>query len=151
MHEYCTACQQGALTVGHRSFRVLHLFFIPLLPIGLVTDWQCTACGGDPKLRRPFPSWIAWAGLLLGAVAFIGFSTVAWQEEDDPLTILLMLGIAAALAGFCAISLFGKKRRQHRANQESVPPLPKDNCPLCGRLTQQRSTVRCEICRIELK
>lgn len=149
-HEYCTICQRERMVEGYRSFRVIHLFFVPVIPLGNFTDWRCSTCGKDPYSKRPMPPWISVPGFVLGACAFVGVAIAPW-EDDDFQSRIIMLCIFGALAAFSGYSLFGKRRREYLALRRAVQPLPKDVCPLCGQPTLQRSKIRCELCRVELR
>jgi hypothetical protein len=46
---WCTVCKEPRLAIGIRSIVVIHLFWIPILPIARVTDWACATCGKNPK------------------------------------------------------------------------------------------------------
>jgi len=71
-NDYCLSCAQPRRSVQIRSFNVLHIFWIPLIPLGFWKPWYCTACGTDPHsggTRRSF-KWLALPVLLFLAAAF---------------------------------------------------------------------------------
>lgn len=64
--DYCCTCEGEQLSIQWRSFVLLHLYFIPLLPLGFWREWRCKQCGQDPAFREN-----TWARILrVGGVLF---------------------------------------------------------------------------------
>jgi hypothetical protein len=47
-NDYCMACNAPRRAVQIRTLDVIHLYFIPLLPLGLWKRWCCCTCGMNP-------------------------------------------------------------------------------------------------------
>lgn len=163
--EWCTACRAPRVGVGTRSLAVLHLFWIPVLPVARATDWACAACGENPVVRLVTPRsrtrWLlAFAGFL--AAVSLGLLVATLLTGRDPLasgasrrsdglasaaTFLVMAGIFAGVA---------IRRRRQAAEpgaveaRPAVAPLSGDACPLCGDLMLTRSNPRCPRCQVEI-
>lgn len=153
---WCTLCEGEALAVGTRRIVFLHLFFIPLLPIGTATTWTCSRCQGDVDARRPVRSSIAGCGILVG-VFFVLFATVGVlgalfspKERElrwaEPLPFLL-LG-AAMVGGFWWLRR--RARRGYEASARQVVPLQGEACPLCGQRVLLLGKPRCEACDVDI-
>jgi hypothetical protein len=149
-NDYCTQCQRAAFTEGFRSLCVIHIFFIPLIPLGFVTDWRCTSCGKDPLSRRPLPRPLAWAGLAFSLFALIAaFAAPGIQDEwEERLLMAAIFGVFALLTTW---SLLSKKRARYEALRRRVEPLKTDDCPYCHAPMLHRATIRCEQCRVIVK
>ena len=163
---WCTVCKQPRLAIGVRSLLVIHLFWIPVLPVARVTDWVCASCRNNPKahLTAP-PSAMRWplvlAGILLVAGLWVLLETI--RTGEDPLGVedkRMSGGIASGLALLMVGALFGwQVLRQLRRTAElgfddgkaSVAPLSGDNCPLCGDLMLTRDHPRCGRCQVDIQ
>src|SRR4029079_9584291 len=75
-NDFCLKCAQPRRAVQIRTLNAVHLFWIPILPLGLWKRWLCTVCGSNPHeypgTRRPFK----WIGLILLTV----LGLVSWLE-----------------------------------------------------------------------
>src|ERR1051325_10280802 len=52
-NDYCIRCGSERVALHVRTVDVLHIFFIPLLPLGLYKRWRCSQCGNPPSLPPP--------------------------------------------------------------------------------------------------
>lgn len=163
---WCTVCKAPRLAVGFRSWVVLHLFWIPLLPVARVTDWACVGCGNNPKANLTArPGSYRWslvvAGLLLvGGLAVLISTLVTGRDPLGQGKGGLSDGIVSAAALVMVGSVFGWQiRRQLRRTTElgvddgktPVSALSGDTCPLCSALTLTRDKPRCEACQVEIQ
>jgi hypothetical protein len=153
---WCTSCDRGVLAIGTRRILFLHLFFVPLLPVGTATRWICGHCHGDIDARRPVRSSIAGCGVLVGAffilfAAACIFGALFLPKKDkfdwtDPLPFLI-LGLAM-VSGFWWMRR--RARRGYEASARQVEPLPGDVCPLCGQQVLLLGKARCETCDLDI-
>ena len=149
-NDYCTQCKRTTFTEGFRSFRMLHLFFIPLIPLGFFTDWRCTSCGNNPLGRRPLPRGLALTGFALFNLALIGvLFFIPWKASDTK-TKWIMAAMLGGLVIITANSLVGKERARYMAIRKAVTPLRTDVCPYCTTPMVQLKTIRCEKCKITI-
>jgi len=157
---WCTVCKQPRLAIGARSLVVIHLFWIPVLPVARVTDWTCASCGNNPKANLTSrPAAMRWplviAGILLAAGLWVLAET--WLTKQDPLggaDTRVSDGIASGVTLLLMGALIGyMARRQLRRTAElgfddgkrPVAPLSGDSCPLCGELVMTRDNPRCGV------
>jgi hypothetical protein len=152
---WCTSCEDETLAVGTRRILLLHVFFIPLLPLGTTTTWICGHCQGDVDARRPVRSWIAGCGIMGGAffvlLALAGILGAVLSEKrqldlTDSLPFLV-LGLVM-IGGF----LWARRRAQrgYEAAAKQVEPLAGDACPLCGQQVLLLGKPRCEACDVDI-
>jgi len=151
-NDYCTICNRARFTEGIRSFRVIHIFYIPLIPIGFGTEWRCASCGKDPYTRRPISRGLAIASFVLSLLLLAGCIAMLWEERrNNPAGLWLLLVMFGGLVFVTANSLSGKRRFEYLARRKAVKPLRADVCPYCSTPTFQRITIRCDMCNITIK
>lgn len=163
---WCTVCKQPRLAVGFRSLLVIHLFWIPVLPVARVTDWVCAGCGNDPKANLTArPSAMRWPLVIAGLLMVAGLWVLAetFINRRDPLggqDTSVADGFASGVTLLIMGGIFGfMARRQLRRTatlgfddgKTEVAPLSGDNCPLCGVLMLTRDNPRCEACQVEIQ
>jgi len=152
---WCTCCEDATFAVGTRRLRFLHVFFIPVLPLGTVTDWTCRVCGRDIDARRPVGSAVAGCGIWAGALlVFLGLIPllVAVLTGRRPSTqgvwpLLLGLGIPM-MVGFSWIRR--RAQRGYEATVKAIEPLNGESCPLCGGPVSDPAKPRCATCDIAI-
>jgi hypothetical protein len=146
---YCTTCRAPRFTEGRRSFVVLHLFFIPILPVAAVVRWFCHTCGNEIDARRPSRPWILVAGAGIGLLmTFAGVMVVVDGHE-------VVSGLGCLILGpLLVIGLIHLIRKQdyrgYVASQEQVPPLPGDHCPYCAAPVFAAETPHCHACKVDI-
>lgn len=162
---WCTVCKQPRLAVGMRSLVVIHLFYIPVLPIARVTDWFCASCDNDVRANiTSRPRILRWGLVLAGLLLTAGLWVLihALLTGEDALTAkgsetgegvasgatLMMMG---AVFGWVA---FWENRRIRTQGFDDgttpVAPLAGDRCPLCGDLVLIPGNPRCDRCQVDI-
>jgi rubredoxin len=133
-NDYCIRCGRPRLALRHRTFDVLHIWFIPVLPLGFWKRWLCSECGSDPHANVRTRRSIRWAGTaLLAFIAFVGWaaSPTARPEELWFIWALRLGGIVATGAALWA-SIKGPPDVDLRRELQTVPPVMDPSCLLCG-------------------
>ena len=162
---WCTVCKEPRLAIGIRSIVVIHLFWIPILPIARVTDWACATCGKNPKENLSVrPASMRWPLVLAGLFVVAGLWALvetlrtgedALAGKDTSMTDGIAGGIT--LIGFGI--LWGYMvRRQLRKTAElgfddgktPVASLDGSHCPLCGERLLIPGKPRCERCQVDI-
>jgi hypothetical protein len=147
---YCTHCQEATFVEGFRSFHCIHVYFIPLIPLGFMTDWRCTVCGNDPAGKRPMAGALAIAGLGAGVLG-LAITFLIPYDPTEPATKWWMGGIFGLLTGGMTFILLKGNRSEYLKLKEAVRPLDHDFCPYCNTPTFQRKPIRCEECDVTIK
>lgn len=132
-----------------RTLDVLHIYWIPFLPVGFWSRWYCTSCGSRPhfatRTRRGFK--VAGA-LALGFMAFL-----AWVVPIEPGEETWMWGMRAGLSlatAVAAVSAFRHPQEpRFREVLAGVKPFAGWTCPLCGGALQSVPSWHCTACGAE--
>jgi hypothetical protein len=149
-NDYCLKCDRTQLAVRLRSLYVLHLFWVPVLPLGLWGTWICGRCGSNPhdnvRTRRTFK--------ILLVIVLLCVATVVWilpPQPGKPWEIWLFR-VAVSIGLLLAIwwAAWGHRVEPTlRACLESVPPYDLPDCPFCGGQILGIHNARCSACGIE--
>jgi len=148
-NDYCLSCRQAHRSVQIRSFDVVNIFWIPLLPLGFWKRWICTVCGRRPdvnvKTRRSFK----WAGLFI----LLLFAVVSWAAPIPPdftagswaMRIVSPLGAILLLVHL----LRSSKDPSRKERLAAIPPATDTVCPFCGsNLLSLASQCSCPVCGV---
>ena len=149
-NDYCSHCRQQTFVEGFRSFRFLHIYWIPILPLGFATDWFCTRCRKDPAGKRPISPALAVAGLIAGLTGL----TIAFLIPGDDFDASTRGAMFAVFGGLSLGMLYLISRggsAEYLASRRNVTPLSRHVCPYCGNETLQRLVARCEQCDVSIR
>ncbi len=131
-NDYCLACEAPRLAVRIRTFNVVHLFWVPLLPLGYVKRWLCSTCSRKPhqvvKTRRPFKIAAAVIAALMALPAWM----IPASEQD--LVFVWLYRVLSGLVLIGAIVWVVKHQPQVPLKERlaGVRPYEEPDCPLCG-------------------
>lgn len=151
-NDYCLACAGPRLAFLHRTFDVLHVFFIPVLPLGFWQRWLCGACGSNPH-RRPTTArplkWIGIALLVVGAIVF--WTTPPGGRDDDAAMVwTFRIGLPVAAAFAIRHTLRARPPERLAGKLRGIAPNREGTCPRCGTtLTVASPWYRCGGCGLE--
>jgi len=130
-----------------RTLDVLHVFWVPLLPIGAWSRWYCATCGARPHsattTRRGFKIAGALA-LLIGSIA--GWFVPAGEEVDFFTLWTMRIGLPVALF-FTIRSIVA--HRDEPAFQERLARVGEfagHECPLCSGILVTGADLACSRC-----
>jgi hypothetical protein len=148
-NDYCLACGRPGRSVQSRTFDVLHIFWIPLLPLGLWKRWLCAACGREPHLYPGTRRSFKWAGL----VVVLFFSAAFWAIPVDPdfFAGSWVIRIAGPLGAILILAHLLRTPRDPSLRQllSTVPPASDTACPFCGVTLLISSTgCACPLCGV---
>jgi len=151
-NDYCLRCNAPRRAVQIRTFRVGHIFWIPLIPAGFWKDWSCTVCGRDPhkigKTRRGF----RWVGLFI----LLLFTALFWVMPFDLEigTMTWIIRVAAPVGAVLTLThlLRTSPEPSLASRLAMIPPASDTACPFCGTqlliLASQCSCPTCGVVRI---
>ena len=145
---YCTVCQEPTFAEGRRSLVMLHVMFIPLIPLGLFVRWFCTQCGKETDAKRPARTGFLTAGILFGVfVLCVGIMNLILNADPKSWAVI---GMGLVIAG----PLYWLRRRKayeaYDTAQREVPPLSTDACPYCRGAILGGTTPRCHVCQVKI-
>ena len=147
--DYCRSCAQGTLAVRQRTFNAIHLFWVPVLPLGWWSRWLCVRCGTDPHATVGTLRWVKIAvAVLLGL-----FNVGVWLTPKGASSNLEVLVYCGALLLFFAVAvrwaIVHEPERDFRANLARMPPYEGWDCPLCGAELVRLASAYCPACKAE--
>jgi hypothetical protein len=134
-NDYCMKCKAERIAVCVRTIDVLHIFWIPLVPLGARRRWYCIECGQPPDALKTVRQGIK----LFAALSLALIALAYWVRPiDHPLNrgrtmevwsirVASLIGLAAILAWKPALSE-NAERVEHLARLASSQ-LP--DCPVC--------------------
>jgi hypothetical protein len=130
-NDYCLTCQAPTRCVAVRTFDVGHIFWIPILPVGLWKHWQCSRCESEPHTSSTTRPFFKWAGLCI----LLFLSVLSWIEPVAPADgwISWLFRIGGLLAGLLLlVHLFrAPKQPSLRESMKSILPADDIVCPFC--------------------
>lgn len=146
---FCATCGAPRFFEGRRSLVVIHLMFVPLLPIGTKIRYFCESCSNEIDAERPSRPLFLVAGAFFGTViAFVGVMNLIYGPE-------LGVGIGCIVFGavFSGGLIWMLRRSEYAAydtGRASVQPLAGDVCPYCERSLLPSLKPRCYDCRVDI-
>jgi hypothetical protein len=137
-NDYCMACNAPRRAAQIRTLDVIHLYFIPLLPLGFWKRWCCCTCGMNPHqlhLTRRLLKTTALVVFLFCTVFFwsVYFLIVPGIAEDAP--IFWIFGVfspAGAVAMAIHLALWKPDEPGYKERLRAVPPADEVICPFCS-------------------
>jgi len=152
-NDFCLRCEAPRLAHRIRTLEVLHLYFIPLLPLGFFRNWKCSVCGADPHVTVRTSKLMKW----LGVVVVVVFAVAGWtaspgpNETGEDLAILWALRIGAPIAFIFALRHTWRSKPDVRLKDrlKEVPPADELSCALCSAPLLRDHRWRCSSCGAE--
>jgi len=148
--DLCYRCKTKTVWHRLRYFPFVHIFWIPLLPLGVFKEWVCDQCQKSPKPSSSIGGSMIFgilgvpilllALLVLGA-GFTGDSGVLWLG-------LLMLCISAAIFGYMIyrIRVSRRDKQLREATRDEQDSLLHEPCLYCLGEIQLLSKPACIDC-----
>ena len=144
-HDYCRNCDSQTLAIQVRKLYVGHIFWVPLLPLGLWRNWHCTQCDNPPHkvVESGFAVWVA------TAVVCALFGWAIWlpdlEGESNFFWVLrFALPLGMVLSTWAAIRHFSKDPLKERLAQ--VEPFSGEDCLVCGEKLAYNPPSQCLSC-----
>jgi hypothetical protein len=149
--DLCRSCQQESLVLATRTYDFLHLFWVPVLPLGRWTRWGCGACGIDPAQTSEVRRSLRVVLVVFLAILVIIFALASGRNGDYGYGIWVGRGLAllfVLLVAWWALRPQGITDFEQR--RALVPPFDGGDCPLCGaHLVRSLITSTCSDCEAE--
>ncbi len=147
--DYCLSCDCHTVSEQNRTLDILHVYFLPILPLGFRKHWHCTKCKNDPHARVQTSNEFK----ILGVMAFSALAVLSWlipMEQPDDVAVVWTMRIG----GICVASVFAISVLVHKPSltqQEKMGEIPRfspENCLVCGEELDDSSR-ECVQCRVE--
>lgn len=150
--DYCLSCDAERTAFQRRAFYVLHVFWLPLLPLGFWRAWQCAACAGDPHVLPGTRRSILWLCVACLALLAVAFWAGPLRVESSDAAFIWSLRVIFPLATLAAAWALLRRPPDAKLSDKlrTVQPLLDPTCPLCGvMLMPSEPRWRCPKCGIE--
>lgn len=147
---WCNHCEKITYSEKRTAWYVLHLYWVPLLPLGRYSFWRCEQCDQDPSERVRESVTL----LVLGVIAFsIFFLALLFPfiPTRDPEFIWIARVVLLGLITYCVYLIWS--RRNAKAEVIPIHAYASNDCRYCGEklilFEQQRFCEHCQIYRLE--
>ena len=151
-NDYCLNCAAERVAFQHRTFDVLHVFWLPIVPLGLWKRWHCAVCGQDPHgstRTRKSLKWVGVVCLALFSLAPWGVSTREKRDDEVFVWAVRLLGPVATVWPAWA-TLKSPPDVVLKDRLRGVAPSMDATCPLCKvTLFPSEPAWRCPQCGLQ--
>ncbi len=146
--DYCRSCEASRIAVLIRTIDVLHVFWIPILPLGMWSRWFCGTCG-----RRPHQSTRTRRGFkVAGAIALALYSAAVWMpfaNDEDWMVWVLRVLLPILTVLLAASALRAPLEPDFKARLAQVAEFQGWFCPICGGNLVNFPRLYCTQCHAE--
>lgn len=154
-NDYCMTCEQASLAEQIRTFNFFHLYFIPVIPVGVWNRWRCCRCGLCPRQIRLTKRLLEF--LLLGVFIFCAvffwtlYALIGPILAEDP-ALYWLFGIISppgAVAVAAHVVICKPAGPSYKELLQSLPLADHANCPFCGTpMADEYFECRCPNCGV---
>jgi hypothetical protein len=146
-NDFCRRCDRPRVSLRIRTFDVLHVFWVPVLPLGFWRRWQCAECGTAPhellRTRRGFK--------IAGALCLLLFTVSVWViPPGTDLDAAVVWGMRIGWPLLLLLTLRSIVRHRPEAALADllmvVPPFDGRRCPVCGGDLLTAPELHCGAC-----
>jgi hypothetical protein len=148
-NDFCLTCAAPRRAFRARTFDVIHIFYIPLIPLGFLRRWHCSVCGRDPHTHPGTRKGFKWAGVVI--LAFLAVVLWGVPPAGDPWVWPMRIGLPIAFAAALWHTLKSKPDVRLADKLNEVQPANESVCPVCGAALVVDDIWRCPRCGIERK
>lgn len=150
-NDYCLTCHCPRIALQVRSFYVLHIYWVPLIPLGFWKRWICSACGREPhelgRTRRSIKV------LLAAVLLLVGFPI--WMIQPQPgqgkeVWIFRAIWLGVTLASLWWATYGHRPVPNLRKLWGAIEPYEERTCPFCNGEMSPRPTIGCPSCDLKL-
>jgi len=150
-NDFCVSCESPRRAHRIRSIKFLHIFFIPVLPIGFWYQWKCSVCGRHPHhVQQATSGWKKVAVMLLGMVTAVVWVSPGSETGNSPL-VTWLLRIVFTIVFPIALWFLFKPHSYVRLMDDlkKVEPAQEHLCPFCNASIVIDRGWRCSGCGVE--
>ena len=146
----CNHCEEVIHAEQRTAWYVLHLYWIPLLPLGRYSFWRCAECDHDPSERVRESVTLLVLGVICFSIFFLAL-LFPFIPDRDPEFIWIARVVLLALISYCAYQV--RARRNTPAEVVAKHAYASDECRYCAEklilFEHQQFCERCRIFRLE--
>ncbi len=145
-NDFCLTCQAERIAEQYRTFDVIHVLFVPVLPLEFETHWHCVVCGENPHERTRTSKIMKIAAAALLALFLAALWSFPATGADAAGLWTLRITAPRALAGLLVSLRDSAGSISLQEGLKSVRPLPSDFCLYCGAVLE--SDGFCRRCQV---
>ncbi len=143
--DWCNHCEKPVIANKVRRLYLLHLFWIPIFPLGIYKSWLCKECGENPRDRlKTSIALLVVAAILFGIMGFFSlllpytgeYAEAAWNSR------FIFIGITAGFIYWI------KCRLREPPVEKEIPPLNNKTCLVCDGRMMNRPNHYCLDCGV---
>lgn len=148
-NDYCLRCRAPKRSVQVRTFNFLHIFWIPLIPLGYGKRWVCATCRREPHVSRNKDRAVKWGYFaVLALFAFIFWSGPIPKDFVGGAWAIRIVTTLGALLVF--VNLQRTPKDPKLKDMLATIPLATDTeCPLCKIPLLVGSQTYCPQCGVQ--
>jgi hypothetical protein len=150
--DYCLNCKRPVYSTLTRSMTFGAVFFIPVLPLGIRTQWLCDECGDKPhSLKRTRLPFKFAALILLVSTMWASFQATEGGSDQTVDGVLRVIIAGLILFTLYSISKHSAAPDWHQEYSNSgVSRLSPDlQCPYCRvNLQLEEGKMKCPACNL---
>ena len=154
--DYCRSCQSETIAFAKRTLDAFHVFWIPVVPLGIWTRWYCRRCDRRPHeattVRRPVRVFVAVFFLLLSVLmwflAVLPMLDLVPQSSNDK-GYLIGAVVTSVLLILSCIWAWEFSSDDFKSRIRNVQSFVGHSCPLCSGNLDVSSTLTCRDCGAE--
>ena len=129
-----------------------HVFWIPVIPLGHRSQWQCTQCGEVPTGKQEVSTGLKTFVVVLLSIAFLGLLTVGSDQGFEPSQLWgVRIGVLLLAIGVSVSIWYDKRQAELSADRRTTAPFDEENCRYCGTFLvggPERSCPNCGVKRL---
>lgn len=136
-NDYCMVCNAPRRAEQIRTLDAIHVYFVPLIPMGAWRRWHCCECGMCPH-QVHLTAWL----LKITTLGFFIFATVffwglyflvvpAIAEDRELFWFFGVICPAGALAMGTHLAVWEPVESSYKERLSAVPPADETICPFC--------------------
>lgn len=143
-NDFCLSCEAPRRAYRIRSFDVVHLFFVLVLPLGFWRHWRCSVCARNPHTHPHTRRSFKWAGVVILAI----FAAAAWvpgvgKEDSSANAWMMRIGLPIAFVAALWLTLKSKPDLALGEKLREITPAQDSLCPLCKGVVVLGPRSRC--------
>lgn len=148
-NDFCLRCSVPRRAYQTRSFDAVHLYYIPILPLGFLRHWRCSVCKNPPHVSPYTRKSFKWAAVFILPL----FTAVAWipgVAERDSVVIMWFMRVGLPIAFVAALrwAIRSKPDINLKQKLKEISPAQEKVCPLCGGVFVVDSQWHCCKCGV---
>ena len=144
----CSNCERARLFIQTRGFAWGHLFWIPLIPLGYQSSWNCAACAKEDN-SRPTSFVLKFVVLIALLFSFYMITIDDTPKDLGEYAILWQVGLGI-LTFWSLYETFNHFKKKKKNQSKYMYPLPdSEYCAICdGDLEiKKNGKLQCKDCK----